>query len=201
MKTEKQLNALLYAIEKYPRIGRTKLMKFVFFVDLFRFNQSGETLLEDEYIRLPNGPVPDIGYSYTDNNNAYLEVLQEPFDAERYIYHYTPRKASDLSFFSEGDIALFDVIIDTLKEYNTEPISAFTHRFSLWKNAKNGEIIAKENLRVDEYEYDELESFFYYLQAIKSAKALPEYPEMPNEDTVPDKMLHLQFESMDRADE
>lgn len=30
MKTEKQLNALIYAIEKYPRIGRTKLMKFVF---------------------------------------------------------------------------------------------------------------------------------------------------------------------------
>ncbi len=201
MKTEKQLNALLYAIENYPLIGRTKLMKFVFFVDLFRFNKSGETLLEDEYIRLPNGPVPDIGYSYTDNSNAYLEVTREPYDAERYIYHYTARKTSDRSLFSDEDIELFNVVIETFKEYNTEPISSLTHQFSLWKDTKNGEIIAKENLRLDDYEYDELESFFYYLQAVKFAKALPEYPEIPNEDTVPDEMLHLQFESMDRADE
>jgi len=30
MKRNKQVNAILYAIEEYPEIGRTKLMKFVF---------------------------------------------------------------------------------------------------------------------------------------------------------------------------
>ncbi len=197
MKTEKQLNALIYAIEKYPRIGRTKLMKFVFFVDLFKFNQTGETLLEDEYIRLPNGPVPDVGFSYTDNSNAYLNVTWEQVDPERCLYQYTPRKKSDISLFSEDDIKLFDVVIETLNKHNTFIISDLTHKFRLWNDAKNGEIITKEKLRLDDYEYDELESFFYYLHAVKSAKELGELPESVSEDTVPDELLSLQFETMD----
>ena len=52
MKKEKQIDSLLYAIEKYPDIGRIKLMKFVFFVDLVMHNRRNETLLEDEYIRM-----------------------------------------------------------------------------------------------------------------------------------------------------
>lgn len=196
MKTEKQLNALIYAIEKYPRIGRTKLMKFVFFVDLFRFNQTGETLLEDEYIRLPNGPVPDIGFSYTDNSNAYLKVTQEQVDPERCLYRYTPRKRSDMSLFTDDDIKLFDIVIETLKRYNTIPISDLTHKFRLWKEARNSDIITKEKLRLDDYEYDELESFFYYLQAVKNAKELGEFSESEIDDTVPDEMLSIQFETM-----
>ena len=199
MKTEKQLNALIYAIEEYPQIGRTKLMKFVFFVDLFRYNQTGDTLLEDEYIHLPNGPVPDIGYSYTDNSNAYLKVTQEQFDPERCIYHYTPRKKSDISLFSEDDIKLFDVVIETLKRHNATLVSDLTHNFRLWKEARNSDIITKDRLRLDDYEYDELESFFYYLHAVKSAKELRELSESASGDTVPDDMLSLQFETMERA--
>ncbi|MEA2035184.1 MAG: Panacea domain-containing protein [Euryarchaeota archaeon] len=168
-----------------------------FFVDLFRFNQTGETLLEDEYIRLPNGPVLDVGFSYTDNSNAYLNVTWEQVDPERCLYQYTPRKKSDMSLFSEDDIKLFDVVIETLKKHNTEHISDLTHKFSLWNDAKNGEIITKEKLRLDDYEYDELESFFYYLHAVKSAKEPGELSESASEDTVPDELLSLQFETMD----
>jgi len=141
MKTEKQLNALIYAIEQYPRIGRTKLMKFVFLVDLFMYNNRGQTLLEDNYLRLPNGPVPDIGFSYTDNSNAHFTVKTEPCDPERVIYQYTPLRKFDLSTFSDKERQLFDTIIRSLKSHKTEQISELTHRFSLWKEAKNGDII------------------------------------------------------------
>lgn len=202
MKTEKQLNALIYAIERYPEIGRTKLMKFVFFVDLFRFNQTGETLLEDEYIRLPNGPVPDIGFSYTDNSNAYLSVTCEQIGPEHCLYQYKPRKKSDVLLFSEDDIKLFDLIIQTLKKYNTQSVSDLTHRFTLWKEAENSDIITKEKLRLDEYEYDDLESFFYYNQALTDAEGVTEYPNHDNNacDTVSEEMMSLQLESMDRSE-
>ncbi len=200
MKTEKQLNALIYAVEKYPAIGRTKLMKFVFFVDLFRFNQNGDTLLEDEYIRLPNGPVPDIGYSYTDNENAYFEVSRRVIDPERYQYQYSPRKKAEISLFKDEDLKLFDVIIDTLKDHNSVAVSELTHRFSLWKDAVNSDIITKDKLVLDDYEFDELEAFFYFGQAVKGAEVLEEYVDPDFEDPIPKEILNLQFEAMDRAE-
>ena len=47
---ERTVNAMLYAIGKYPNIGRTKLMKFFFFSDLINYNQNGDILLEKEYM-------------------------------------------------------------------------------------------------------------------------------------------------------
>jgi hypothetical protein len=198
MKTEKQLNALLYAIGKYPRIGRTKLMKFVFLVDLVIYNTRGETLLEDSYIRLPNGPVPDIGFSFTENSNAHFTVKTEPCDPERIIYQYTPVQKTDLSAFSEKEIRLFDSIIHSLQSHKTEEISDLTHRFSLWKNAGNGDIIPVKNLRLDEYEYDDLESFIYYADAVADAKRIEQTPgpDSISGDHVPDDLITLQFRTM-----
>jgi len=198
MKTEKQLNALLYAIETYPRIGRTKLMKFVFLVDLFTYNNRGETLLEDSYIRLPNGPVPDIGFSFTDNSNAHFTVKTEPCDPERIIYQYTPIQKSDMSAFSEKEIRLFNTVIHSLQTHKTEEISELTHRFSLWKDAGNGDIIPVKNLKLDEYEYDELESFVYYADAVADAKKIEQYPGADSGpgDRVPDDLIALQFHTM-----
>lgn len=196
MKTEKQLNALIYAIEQYPRIGRTKLMKFVFLVDLFMYNNRGQTLLEDSYLRLPNGPVPDIGFSYTDNSNAHFTVKTEPCDPERVIYQYTPLRKSDLSAFSDKERQLFDTIIRSLKSHKTEQISELTHRFSLWKEAKNGDIIPVSDLKLNAYEYDDLESFVYFTDAIADAKKIQDISDSDSDDRVPDDLVTLQIQMM-----
>ena len=196
MKTEKQLNALIYAIEQYPRIGRTKLMKFVFLVDLFMYNNRGQTLLEDSYLRLPNGPVPDIGFSYTDSSNAHFTVKTQPCDPERIIYQYTPLRKSDLSAFSYKERQLFDTIIRSLKSHKTEQISELIHRFSLWKEAKNGDVIPLSDLKLDEYEYDELESFVYFTDAIADAKKVEEISDSDSDDRVPDDLVAIQIQTM-----
>jgi len=196
MKTEKQLNALIYAIEQYPQIGRTKLMKFVFLVDLFMYNNRGQTLLEDSYLRLPNGPVPDIGFSYTDNSNAHFTVKTEPCDPERVIYQYTPLRKSDLSTFSDKERQLFDTIIRSLKSHKTEQISELTHRFSLWKEAKNGDIIPVSDLKLNAYEYDDLESFVYFTDAIADGKKIQDISDSDSDDRVPDDLVTLQIRTM-----
>jgi len=196
MKTEKQLNALIYAIEQYPRIGRTKLMKFVFLVDLFMYNNRGQTLLEDNYLRLPNGPVPDIGFSYTDNSNAHFTVKTEPCDPERVIYQYTPLRKFDLSTFSDKERQLFDTIIRSLKSHKTEQISELTHRFSLWKEAKNGDIIPVSDLKLNAYEYDDLESFVYFTDAIADGKKIQDISDSDSDDRVPDDLVTLQIQTM-----
>jgi hypothetical protein len=173
-------------------------MKFVFLVDLFTYNNRGETLLEDSYIRLPNEPVPDIGFSFTGNSNAHFTVKTEPCDPERIIYQYTPVQKSDLSAFSEKEIRLFNTVIHSLRTHKTEEISELTHRFSLWKDAGNGDIIPVKNLKLDEYEYDELESFVYYADAVADAKKIDQHPgaDLSFGDRVPDDLIALQFHTM-----
>jgi len=193
MKTEKQLNALLYAIEQYPEIGRTKLMKFVFFVDLLRYNQTHDTFLEDDYIHLPNGPVPEIGFSYTEQSNGHWEIEKLVSDPERYTYRFRTRKPADLTHFTDDDLRLFNVVIRTLKTYRSETISAYTHRFDLWKDGANGEVIAKEKLQLEEYDYEDLKSFIYYAQSVEQAANIPPPDADAPSDRVPDEFISLQL--------
>ena len=197
MKTEKQLNALLYAIEQYPEIGRTKLMKFVFFVDLLRYNQTRDTLLEDDYLHLPNGPVPEIGFNYTEQSNGHWEIQKVVYDPERYTYRFKARKPADLSHFTDDDLRLFSVVLRTLKTYRSETISDYTHRFDLWKDGDNGQVIPKEKLRLDEYDYEDLKSFIYYARSVEQAANIPHLdPDAPS-DRVPDEFISLQLSVMD----
>lgn len=196
MKTDKQLNALLYAIEKYPKIGRTKLMKFVFLVDLFMYNNRGETLLEDRYKRLQNGPVPSFAFANTDSSNDFFHIVKEPCDPERIIYQFSPTRRADISDFTQKEIQLFDTVIRSLSSHKTEEISELTHHFNLWKKVSNNEMIPLEDLKLDDYEYDDLESFVYFTDAVAEAKQLKNYPNEDSEDSVPRDIIDLQLHTL-----
>jgi hypothetical protein len=198
MKTDKQLNALLYAIEKYPKIGRTKLMKFVFLVDLFMYNNRGETLLEDRYKRLMNGPVPSFAFANTDSSNDFFEIVKEPCDPERIIYQFSPTRKANISEFSHKEIQLFDTVIRSLKSHKTEEISELTHHFNLWKKVNNNEMIPLEDLKLDDYEYDDLESFVYFTDAVAEAKQLKNFPNEDSDDSVPKDIIDLQLHTLCR---
>lgn len=76
-KREKQLQAIIFALENYPNINRRKLMMYIFYIDLFCFNNYGYTLLEDVYYKLSN-PVPAYGFYLTiDTTNFTKEELEE----------------------------------------------------------------------------------------------------------------------------
>jgi len=196
MKSDKQLNALFYAIEQFPKIGRTKLMKFVFLVDLFMYNNCGETLLEDRYKRLQNGPVPSFAFANTDSSNEFFHIVKEPCDPERIIYQFSPTRSADISSFTQKEIQLFDTIIRSLSSHKTEEISELTHHFNLWKKVNNNEMIPLEDLKLDDYEYDDLESFVYFTDAVAEAKQLKDIPHEDSEDSVPKDIIKLQFHTL-----
>ena len=155
MKTEKQINSLLYAIEKYPDIGRVKLMKFVFFVDLVMHNRRNETLLEDEYIRMPFGPVPAIAFTLTSQTNEYFSVGKVLIGYEKFQYSFKPLQSADADLFTQEEIAVFDGVLDILKKNTAVAISTLTHRFDLWKNVANGYRIPLDLFKLRENELQE----------------------------------------------
>ena len=157
MKTTKQINALLYAIEEYPEIGRTKLMKFVFFVDLVMYNRKGETLLQDEYSRMPHGPVPPIAYTLTACSNEFFTVSQvQIYQNDRYReYRFTSLKKADMSLFDNEQKIIFDKVLELLKKNTAVAISTLTHQLDLWKIVGNGYKIPLDLFKLEERELTE----------------------------------------------
>jgi len=155
MKTEKQINSLLYAIEKYPEIGRVKLMKFVFFVDLVMHNRRNETLLEDEYIRMPFGPVPAIAFTLTSQTNEYFSVVKVPIGYRKYQYSLKPLKTTDNDLFTHEEKLVFDGVLEILKQNTAIAISTLTHQYNLWKNVENGYRIPLDLFKLKESELTE----------------------------------------------
>lgn len=185
MKTEKQINSLLYALEEYPEIGRVKLMKFVFFVDLVMHNRRSETLLEDEYIRMPFGPVPAIAYTLTSQSNEYFSVTRVPLSYQKIQYRFKPLKTADRGLFTQEEMTVFDGVLDILKKNTAVAISALTHRFNLWKNIENGYRIPLDLFKLKEHELNEHYAEPFEMndticdRELESATAVPGIREVP----------------------
>lgn len=155
MKMKKQVNAILYAIEEYPDIGRTKLMKFIFFVDLVVFNRRGTTLLEDEYVRMPYGPVPPYAFALTSCSNEFLKVRHVQVDyqgAGFNEFRFTPLQKCDREVFDDEEKMIFNKVIDLLKTNTTVAISTITHQYDLWKNVGHGYRIPPDLFKLREEE-------------------------------------------------
>lgn len=164
-KEEKQLQAMIYAIEHYPEINRTKLMKYIFFIDLFAYNKTDDTLLEDCYIRLPNGPVPKFGFEYTRQDFMLNAISKKLFEIERnptvngYYYQFKLKEGvhADLSKFSEGEIDLLALTLETVKSRKTAYLSDLSHTYDLWKSYENGYIINLSDFRLNPDDLEHLE--------------------------------------------
>jgi uncharacterized phage-associated protein len=158
MKMKKQVNALLYAIEEYPDIGRTKLMKFIFFVDLVIYNRRGTTILENEYVRMQHGPVPPYAFTLTSCSNEFFTVRQVRTNyrgAGFNEFRFTPLQKSDRDLFNDEEKSIFSRVISLLKTNTAVAISTITHQYDLWKNVGQGYTIPLDLFKLQEKELTE----------------------------------------------
>ncbi len=171
MRKQKLINALLYAVEHDRRIGRTKLLKFIFFVDLIYYNQRGTTLCGTTYIRMPKGPAEAAAFELTSESNAYFDVKAPTTKAypgrrtsggrrlrrsyEPYVYR--PKVHADLSLFTPYERVLLRTVLQWMKFQKADRISDVTHQFRLWKEFSDGEEIPLERFQLNPNELAYLE--------------------------------------------
>lgn len=169
-KKKKQLEAMLYAIQCFPGINRTRLMKYIFFVDLFTYNKRTQTLLEDDYIRLPNGPVPLFGFNKTTLSDEETFKENEEFTIHRirncsqpsiyrYCFEIKSGRFADMSVFQKGERDLLSLTLRSVMSRNTADLSQLTHTYSLWKEHSNGDLIKSNEFKLGKEEEDQLELF------------------------------------------
>jgi hypothetical protein len=160
VRKEKLVNALLYAVEHGGHIGRTKLLKFIFLVDLIHYNQRGTTLCGTAYIRMPKGPAEATAFEITSESNAYLDVNppREPRRRAAYeSYEYKPRRKADLTSFTHYELALLRSVLRWISSRGTDQISELTHYFRLWTEFSDGDDIPLEYFQLNRHEISYLE--------------------------------------------
>lgn len=178
IKKQRQKQAILYAIQNDEEINRTKLMKYVFFVDLFAYNKFKDTILEDEYIRLPNGPVPRFGFDYTTPNsfpgNNGKDFTMHRVSEENGRYYYYKFELAEgikpnLTLFSPVEQDLLELTLKMIQTHSARYLSEYTHGLSLWKDHEASKIIKTQEFSLHHDEMEDLESLLHtkiYVDAV-----------------------------------
>lgn len=161
MSAPKEINSLLYVMKNMPDIGRTRLMKFIFFVDAVSFYQRRKPIFEGEYIRMPQGYVPPAAFSVTGESNDYFNI-KFPSILHKHIGFY-PRVTPDMKVFSKYEQFLIDMILRTIGKHTAKGASEVTHRFKSWEEYPDGSRIPIEQCISGDDEWKLLEDFGAYL--------------------------------------
>ncbi|MBA3643949.1 MAG: SocA family protein [Chloroflexia bacterium] len=116
-----------------PLLGKTKLMKLVYFADFDHFEEYETSITGARYRKLPQGPVPDEGMDAISNLEHNGRVSRTDIQKGSYIQHqYTPNEEVDLSLFSPTEIAVLEKVAARWREHSTEQIVSATHGEAPW---------------------------------------------------------------------
>lgn len=115
-------------------LGRTKLFKLLFFIDVEALKQLGHTVTGQEYEKQQLGPVPRRG-------RAAIEALADANDVmtfSRKIAGYPQERvfalrAPDLSVFDSSELLLIESVIEQHKRLTASQISSMSHDFVGWQ--------------------------------------------------------------------
>ncbi|UUX92993.1 Panacea domain-containing protein [Methanoplanus endosymbiosus] len=173
MEKMRKIQAILFAIGENPHIGKTVLMKYIFFTDLIYYNQRGSFLFNSsQYIRLPNGPVDSEALAISTESNQYfaVEIKNTRYRARSKTYltwNFRAKQPCDLSYFTPYERKLMKMVLIALKNHQARQVSDLTHRLRLWKEFSDGDAIPVEYFSLTESEIALLESHGLYIDGFQ----------------------------------
>lgn len=135
---EKANAVILYLANKDYYISKMRLLKFIFFADLYHLNKYGRPILGDKYVAMNNGPVLSKLYDMLKNSSRDYRVEKGKF--------IIPNKEPDLDCLSKSDIEALDYALKEYSSYNAFEMSALTHEHDSWKNARKNSPSSKAPL-------------------------------------------------------
>ncbi len=131
-------DVVLYLTRK--TIGKTKLMKELFYTDFLYYKNYGSSLTGLTYVKLPHGPVPD-------NYETLLEILNDNDFVEitsiikgNYEENSIAGKNKDYDLSLE-EKKLIDEIINYFADYTGSQISDYSHQEKAWQESKLNQFI------------------------------------------------------------
>lgn len=125
-----------------PAYGATKLNKILFYADFSYYMKHGESITDQEYMKLDKGPAPRRLLPVRNELIADRELIirDQPYGTWQQKRPIALRDA-DLSDFSGEEIAVVDSVIAQLWGLSARDVSGISHRFGGWELAADRETI------------------------------------------------------------
>lgn len=136
---DKALEAVVYIANLEPRIDIYHTVKTMFFADKWHLNKYARPVLGDTYMKMNNGPVPSLIKDIIGKTNFLsldmLEKISLAFETKGKNKNIIPKRAADLSLFSESDIECINEALEYCKDKSFSELCNITHQEKAWLNA------------------------------------------------------------------
>ena len=140
----KQENAVLYFLNRINNasLGKTKLMKLLYYTDFEFYETDGRSLTGDKYIAYPRGPVPEKAEKLIAEmeKDGKLHSEKVNFGGYEQIKYY-PKLEADISVFTEQERRHLENIANRFEFWTATQMSNLSHDEYPWKNTRLGDVI------------------------------------------------------------
>lgn len=141
---EKLEQAILFFLHAphIAHLGKTKLMKLLYFADFDHFEQYDIPITNARYRKLEHGPVPDDAMIAIEELDRTGRVRRTDVVAEGFTQHrYEPNEPVKLSAFSPTELDVLHQVAQRWAPHTTKQIEAATHGEAPWLAVRRNEII------------------------------------------------------------
>ncbi len=128
---EKANEVILYLSYRDEWMSKMRLLKFVFFADLYHINHYGRPILGDKYVAMKNGPVLSKLYDMLKQSTDDYEVINRKL--------IRPHRDANLDYLSKSDIEALNYALNQYSQYETLKLSDLSHEYQAWQIARNSE--------------------------------------------------------------
>ena len=145
---EKLQQVILYFLEHINNVhlGRTKLMKLLYFVDFDHFEKHGQSVTGAVYRKLPHGPYPKDAEKLIKRMKEAGLVREVKTDHRGYAQHrlITLNAKFDVSQFSGAELQTLEKVATDWMDATAAQIEAATHSEAPWASTEDGKAIDYE---------------------------------------------------------
>lgn len=138
---EKMQQVILFFLERINNVhlGRTKLMKLLYYVDFDHFEKQGKSITGAMYRKRPHGPVPDQAQGLI--RDMARKGLVQAVKAKRakYAQHRLIAQARfNAACFSGEELRTLEKVAEKWEDASAAQIEAASHAESPWQATKEG---------------------------------------------------------------
>jgi len=139
---EKALEVILYLSYRVKGISFHKLVKMLFFADIYHLNKYGRPIIGDTYVAMPYGPVASTVYDILSKNDLIIEALPEvPFLVDRKPIEgriapiVIPERDYKPDILSVSDEEALNYVIEKYKDSTFNELTKISHDHPAWYKA------------------------------------------------------------------
>ena len=168
---EKVANAIILALDLgVENLGKTKLMKLLFFADKEHLRRYGRPIFFDTYFKEKMGPVPSITYNIISSYNdlekddfkeevqellKWVEIREEDIGYPRPMITFKKKREFEEELFSRSELKVLKEVFLRFKNVTAEEISELSHKLPEYQRADMYEPISYSDMAEEMADYVE----------------------------------------------